>query len=166
MDAQDAVKVSRGGPGRWVRWGRWAPWVSSGLIVAFVGYVVGVSFWSQRPVQFEERDLYGTWVSDGAQVTRLDFRADGLVTISGGPLPYLPRLADCPSAVGEYRWSFSRGYDPSVSITSGTCARSIGAKNGMFTTYLVLTTGDPDDPESRIRFTRTSTAPPTSLGRH
>ena len=157
-DAQDPVRVSRSGPARWVLW---VPWVIPGLIVAFVGYVVGVSFWMQRPVQFEERDLYGTWVSDGSQVTRLDFRADGLVTISGDPFPSDPKLPDCPS-VGEYTWDFSPGDDPRVSISSRTCGQLIYAKHGMFTTDLVLFIGDPDQPESRIKFTRTSTAPPNS----
>ncbi|WP_434316445.1 hypothetical protein [Leifsonia sp. P73] len=156
-DAQDPVMVSRTGPARWLLW---VPWVLPGLIVAFVGYVVGMSFWMQRPVQFEERDLYGTWVSEGRMVTQLDFRADGLVTISGDPFPFDSRVPNCPS-VGEYPWEFFPGDDPSVSV-GATCGQLIYAENGMFTTVLALYAGDPDQPESRIKFTRTSTAPPTS----
>lgn len=148
-DAQDAVKTSRRGPARWMLW---APWVIPGLLVAFVCYLVGAWFWLQRPVQFEERDLYGTWVSSGPQVTQLDFRPEGLMTISGDPLPYDPRVPDCPS-VGEYPWEFFSGYHPRVSV-GRTCGQLIYAENGLFTTDLVLSAGDPDDPRMRIAFTR------------
>jgi hypothetical protein len=158
-DRQDAVtpphwKASRGTP-------RWALWLTSVLILAVIGGLIGAWFWMQRRVQFEERDVYGTWVSDGRHPTTLEFKQDGVVIISGAPLPESPDDKDCP-LFGKTAWDFARDkYHPWVSV-GRTCGDSIYAENHwLFSTVLVLYIDDSGLPGTRVVFTHTTSATPS-----
>ncbi|TDP99196.1 MULTISPECIES: hypothetical protein [unclassified Leifsonia] len=132
----------------------WLLWLILGLTFLFIAWEVGSWFWLQRPVEFTERDLYGTWVSDGPHPTTLDFTKDGVVTISGAPLPQAPEDDD-PVLSGVTEWKyFPDTRDPSVSV-GGTYSQSLSAENSMFSTVLALYTGDPDSAGTRVVFRHT-----------
>jgi hypothetical protein len=133
----------------------WLLWLIWGVTFAFLGFVVGAWFWMQRPVQFEEHDVYGTWVSDGPHPTTLEFKQGGVVTITGSPLP--DGNSDIsPALIGKSEWQyFADQRAPSV-VVGGTQSQSIYAENGWFSTDLVLYIDDPDLPGSGVVFAHTS----------
>ena len=134
----------------------WLLWVIWGVTFAFIAYLVGSWFWFQRPIHFEERDVYGTWVNEGPHPTTLAFKHGGFVDVSGSPLPQAPYWKTERSVFGQARWTFDADGDPpSVSI-GNTAWNQLYAENDWFSTSLVLFIGDPDDPRSRVSFTRIS----------
>lgn len=135
----------------------WLLWVIWGATFAFIAFVVGSWFWLQRPIDFEERDVYGVWVSDGQHPTVIQFKRDGVAVVSGSRLPQ-EAGGDRPSIIGKTNWWFrSSAVAERTWVSIGDDQiQSLYAENDWFSTSLVLYIGDPDQPGSRVEFTRRS----------
>jgi len=133
----------------------WLLWLILGITFILIASAIAAWIWMMRPIQFTERDVYGTWVSDSPQPTTLELKKGGAAVISGAPLPQPPEAKHRPLS-GESSWQFLSGDGyPSVDL-GHTYGQSIYAENGWFSTDLVLFIGDPDSPGSRVVFRHTS----------
>jgi len=133
----------------------WLLWLILGITFAFIAWAIGDWFWMQRPIQFTERDVYGTWVSDRPHPTTLEFKHGDVLVISGAPLPQSPDDKNHPLS-GECEWSFFPDTSQPSIFVEGTYNTSLYAENGWFSTDLVLFIGDPDSPGSRVVFRHTA----------
>ena len=130
----------------------WARWLIPVLLFTVVGCLIGSWLWMQRPVQFQEPDVYGTWVSDGPHPTILQFKEGGVVAVSQTPLrdTFNYRFG---ATSDDAEWKYFQLAD-SREVDVGLTP--LYAENGWFATVLALYTGDPDQPANRVVFRRTS----------
>lgn len=133
----------------------WLLWVIWGITFAFIAFVIFMWFWFQRPIKFEERDVYGTWSNGGPNATSLEFKRGGIAVVSGAPLPHRPEDENSP-IYGRVEWQFTQ--IPAAQTTWVWIGKDRGehlyAENDWLSTSLVLYVGDIDDPKSRIKFVR------------